>query len=143
MVAIAIALIVVVVSNTSTSLLDLRVGDCFDLPVAGSEAARADDVEIVETVEVIGCDEPHEAEVVAVGELNPDGDLAYPSDDELFAAVDPRCAAASVPLDRFGIVPIAPTERSWESFDGRFLCLAIPFGGEPVTGSIVGSSADG
>lgn len=136
LVAVAVGLIAVVVSGSSTSLLDLEVGDCFDLPV-DEPAAGGDAVEVVETVDVIDCDEPHEAEVVAAGELNPDGALDYPSDDELFAVLDQRCAAiGDLPLDRFGIVPIAPTEQSWRSFDGRYLCLAIPFGGAPVTGSI-------
>lgn len=138
-VLIAIALIAVVTSSSSTALLDLEVGECFVLPTdvgddAGGEFA------VVESIEVLSCTEPHDAEVVAVGELNTDGDLDYPLDEELFATVDSRCAAVGdVALDRFGVVPVAPTERSWESFAGRFLCIAIPYGGGLVTEPAAGA----
>ncbi len=134
--AVAIGVILVATSGSATALLDLELGDCFDLPTEAT-AGAGDDVEVIDTVDVVPCDRPHDAEVVALGALNPDGDEAYPSDDQLFARVDERCRSVDrIPLDRFGVVPIAPTERWWASFDGRFLCLAIPYGGEPTTGSI-------
>ena len=128
--AVALAAIVLVVGSGGTSVFDLAVGDCFDLPVGGDEVD-------VDTVDLIACDEPHEAEVVAVGRLNRERDRPYPDDDQLFAEVDRECAAAAVELDdRFGIVPIAPNEESWEPFEGAFVCVALRFGGAPVTGSI-------
>jgi hypothetical protein len=128
--AVAVAAIVLVAGSGGTSVFDLEVGDCFDLPVGGDEVD-------VDTVDLIECDEPHEAEVVAVGRLNRELDRPYPDDDQLFAEVDRGCAAAAGPLDdRFGIVPIAPNEASWEPFEGGFVCVAVPFGGGPVTGSI-------
>ena len=142
--AAAVVLVVIVLSaGSGTALDDLEVGDCFDLPDVADADADADaggeaagPVEIVQTVDVVPCVDPHDAEVVVVGALDPDGDRPYPSDAELFAEIDPLCARAEVPGDRYGVVPIAPTESSWTSFDGRFLCIALPYGGEPSTGSI-------
>ena len=132
-----VGLVALVTSTSKTALLDLEVGECFVLPGSDGADAASGDVDVVATVDVVDCDEPHDAEVVGVGDLNPDGDLDYPPDQELFAIVDRRCAAVDdPPTDRFGVVPIAPTERSWSSLDGRFLCIAVPFGGGMVTGSI-------
>lgn len=120
----------VVSSGSETAIVDLDVGDCFDLP-------DDDGGDQIQTVDVVDCAEPHLAEVVSDGALN-SGDDPYPLDDELFARVEQACRAADVvDSDAFGLLPIAPTPELWESFDGRFLCVAIPFGGEPMTGSIV------
>ena len=124
-----VGVIAVISSGDETAIVDLAVGDCFDLP---------DDVDSeIRAVALIDCSDPHLAEVVTAGELN-SGDEPYPSDDELFERVEQACRAAEV-VDSaaFGLLPVAPTPDLWESFDGRFLCIAIPFGGEPVTGSIV------
>ena len=116
-------------SGGSTPIVDLESGDCLDL-----SADETDDGTIDE-VDVIDCSEPHLAEVVFVGSLN-GGDEPYPPDDELFAEVDLACGRARVvDADEFGLLPVAPTRELWESFDGRFLCIAVPYGGELVTGS--------
>ncbi len=118
-------------SGDGTAIVDLEVGECFDLP---DDDAGDDDLR---TVDVVDCSDPHLAEVVSDGVLNPD-DAPYPDDDELFDLVERSCRAASVvESEAFGLLPIAPTPELWASFEGRFLCVAIPFGGQPVTGSIV------
>ncbi len=126
---VAVAVVVAVtVSDSSTALVDLEPGMCIDLP----ESAEAGSIEEVTTIE---CLEPHRAEVVAVGELGSDG-REYPADDELFAEVEQRCRLTElVEPERYGLLPIAPTEPQWESFDGRYVCVAIPFGGGSVIGS--------
>ena len=132
-VAVGVAIVVALsASGDDTAIVDLAVGDCFDLPDddAGDDELR--------TVEVVDCASPHLAEVVSDGVLNTD-DAPYPADDELFDLVERSCRAANVvESDAFGLLPIAPTPELWASFEGRFLCVAIPFGGDPVTGSIVG-----
>ena len=118
-------------SDDGTTIVELEVGDCFDLP---EDAA---DAEQLRSVEVVDCSKPHEAEVVSDGTLDTD-EAAYPDDDELFVMVERACRDAGVvESDAFGLLPIAPSPELWESFDGRFLCVAVPFGGEPVTGSII------
>lgn len=132
-IAIAIGIIVVATAGEDTLVLDLEVGECFDLAL---DRGASD----IGTVTTVDCDEPHEAEVVAAGELDPDGTRERPSDDAVFPLVDARCADAlsdahRALLDRFGILPVVADERSWESFDGRYVCIAIPYGGGTTTGS--------
>lgn len=122
---------IAVSSDDGTSIVDLDVGDCFELP---DDAAAADELTSVATVD---CDEPHLAEVVSDGTFDT-ADLPYPDDAELFDLVERRCREAGVvDSEAFGLLPVAPTPELWASFDGRFLCVAIPFGGAPVTGSLV------
>lgn len=130
----AVAALIVALGSSSTPVAELDLGDCFDLP-ALDESGRS--VAVLERVDVIGCDEPHQAEVVLVGELNAGGDLAYPIDAELFASIDRACLAAAPLLgDRFGLLPIAPTDDTWNRLRGRFQCLAVPYGGGRSTGAL-------
>lgn len=122
--------------SNETSWTDLEPGECFDL--AGAIADADGDLGSVSSVDTVGCDAPHDAEVVAVGELNEDEDRPYPADDELFAEIDRACESRvpdEVDTDRFGIVPIAPEERTWNERQGRFVCVAVVRGGGTTTGS--------
>ena len=117
-----------------TIVLDLEAGDCFQVP---------DDItsSSISTIETISCDKPHEAEVFATGELNPDRDQPYPDDEQqLFGRVDARCATvlADHPdlVQRFGVLPVVADEKSWSSFRGRYVCVAIPYGGGTTDGSL-------
>ena len=137
-VALGALLLVIATSSGDTLVLDLEPGECFAL-------ADDDGSDALATVDTVSCDEPHEAEAVAVGELNPaDGAEVVPRavDDVLFEQVDARCAAALVDrpdlLERFGILPVAADEASWDEYDGRYVCVAIPYGGGTTTGSALG-----
>lgn len=131
-IGVAIGVILIATSSNETLVLDLEVGDCFDLDLG------PDDTEIG-IVTTVGCDQPHEAEVVALGELASDGATERPDDDALFTLVDARCATAlaerAALLERFGILPVAADERTWDTSDGRYVCVAIPYGGGTTTGS--------
>ena len=132
----AVALIAAL-GSSGTAVAELELGDCFDLPAPSSDATDQS-VEIVERVDLIDCDKAHHAQVVLVGELNSNGDLEYPTDVDLFDAVDLRCAAtASLVGDQFGLLPVAPTENSWDRVSGRFHCLAVQFGGASWTGTLL------
>lgn len=143
LVAVAVLAIAAVLSATNeTSWTDLELGECFDL-AAAVEGAEGD-LASVFAVDTLDCDDPHDAEIVAVGELNPDGERPYPSDDELFADLDQRCAAIvpeTVDSDTFGILPIAPDDRTWDDRNGRFVCVAVVRGGGTVTGSALAESS--
>lgn len=122
---------VVAFTSRETSVVDLEVGDCFDVDLGGGRTN-------VDTVSVVDCDDAHLAEVVLIGDLNEDGESAYPSDRELFADIDRRCSVVQDDVgDEFGLLPIAPDERTWTDRGGRFSCVAIPFGGGEVTGSLI------
>lgn len=138
-VAAAVAIVVVLSAGNRTAFADLEPGDCFDL--AGAIAEASGEVAPFTAVDTVSCGEPHDAEVVAVGALNPDGDRDYPSDGDLIAELDRVCAArvpAEVDLDRFGVLPIAPDERTWTDRDGRYACVAVVIGGGTVERSALG-----
>lgn len=134
--AAVLAIATVLSLSNETSWTDLEQGECFDL--AGAIADADGVLASVLSVETLGCDVPHDAEVVAVGELNEGEDRPYPDDDELFAEIDRACESLvpdEVDADRFGIVPIAPEERTWNERQGRFVCVAVVRGGGTTTGS--------
>lgn len=133
-VVLGVVALLLATSGDDTLVLDLEPGDCLLLPEDMTNPA-------IGNVRVVGCDEPHEAEVFATGELDPDRDQPYPADpDQLFAQVDRACAdtLAERPdvVDRFGVLPVVADERSWESFRGLYVCVAIPYGGGTTTGSL-------
>lgn len=131
-----LAIAAVLSLSNETSWTDLGPGECVDLAAAVDEAEG--DLASVFSVDTVDCEDPHDAEVVVVGELNPDGDRSYPSDDELFAEIDRACAAqlpGTFDEAMYGIVPIAPDERTWDGRQGRFVCIAVVRGGGTVTGS--------
>ena len=135
--------VIVALGSSSTAVAELELGDCFDLPARSPEATEQT-VELVERVELIDCDDDHQVQVVLVGELNPDGDLEYPPDAELFDRADRGCVDGwSLVGDQFGLIPIAPTEDSWNRLGGRFQCLALPFGGGSWTGTLLPSGRSG
>ena len=133
-VGLAAAAVLALRPGGDTIVLDLAAGDCFQVPddIADATIARID---------TVSCNEPHEAEVFATGELNPKRDQPYPADaQQLFAQVDAKCAAvlADHPdvLERFGVLPVVADEQSWNSFRGRYVCVAIPYGGGTTDGSL-------
>ena len=123
--ALILVMAIQLASSNSTDVTDLDVGDCFVI--------ETDADGMVEPVDVIDCGDPHDAEVLVVADLNPDGDLDYPADEDLFALADAACATID-PDPRFGVLPIAPTATTWEARAGRVVCLAVPYGDELVTG---------
>jgi hypothetical protein len=118
-------------SDSSTDVTDLDVGDCFDLDL---DADPDDGFADLTLVEPIDCDEPHTAQVVATRDLNPDQDLPFPGDGQLFEEADRWCGALVEEDDRFGTLPVTPTEATWDARRGRTLCVAVTFGGRPVQG---------
>jgi hypothetical protein len=124
--------------DDETAVFDLERGDCVDLDFDPLSAETFE----VRTVPVVDCDESHEAQVVLVGELNPDGGRAYPALSELLVEVRNRCLQADVApepgvdLADFEAVPVAPQEDSWDHDDGPFVCFAVSRDG-PTTGSLI------
>lgn len=133
-IALATGAVLLLRPGSDTIVLDLAAGDCFQVP---SEIANS----TISKVDTIGCDKPHEAEVFATGELDPNRDQPYPDDEQqTFNRVESLCT--SVLADhpdlaaRFGVLPVVADEQSWSSFRGRYVCVAIPYGGGTTTGSL-------
>lgn len=137
--AAVVAIATVLSLSNATSWTDLEPGECLDLAAAIADA----DGELAEITDVdtVGCGEPHDAQIVAVGELNPGADREHPDDRGLLAEVDAACARSvpeSVDPAVYGILPIAPDARTWEDRGGRYACVAVVVGG----GTVVGSALD-
>ena len=39
-------------------------------------------------------------------------------------------------VQRFGVLPVVADEKSWSSFRGGYVCVAIPYGGGTTEGSL-------
>ena len=133
-VALATAAALLLRPGGDTIILDLDAGDCFQVP---DDIAKA----TISKIDTISCDKPHEAEVFATGELNPKRDQPYPTDEQAtFTRVEHQCSAvlADHPdlVQRFGVLPVVADENSWSSFRGRYVCVAIPYGGGTTAGSL-------
>jgi hypothetical protein len=98
----------------------LDPGDCVDVDLQMVEVD-------VDTMPRIDCTDPHNGEVIATGELNPDRDEPYPDDDALFGELDAICRSALTRFgdDRFTWLPIGPDERAWNVADGPYVCIAV------------------
>jgi hypothetical protein len=118
-------------SDSSTDVTDLEVGECFDLDLEPDADGEFVDVSVVEP---FACDDPHNAQVVSTFDLNPDHELPFPGDVTLFEEADRACGERVVGDDRFGMLPITPTEATWAARRGRALCVAVTSGGVPITG---------
>jgi hypothetical protein len=113
---------------------DLRVGDCVRLDL--------DDEEIF-LVPTVDCELSHNAEVIAVGELNPDGDREYPGESEVQTEIFETCAADDftdyIGIDYqdsiYNVYTIFPIEQRWKKDRGEYTCLVISEDGD-VTGTI-------
>jgi len=115
----------------------LQAGDCFNDPEAGGTTQ-------VTSLEAVPCDEPHNNEVFHVFDLD-DGD--FPGADEVkqlgIEGCEPElegyvgAAAADAGL---ALVPVTPTEQSWNDKDDRtVLCALYNADGSKITGSLEGS----
>ena len=102
----------------SRPVTDLTAGDCFDLADAKAE--------LIDDVTKRDCTEPHEFEMVFVGDM-PDG--PYPSDAEVRLWVEANCFPAFndyVGIDYqesvLGMGPITPTADGWNDGDHTVQC---------------------
>jgi hypothetical protein len=101
---------VVVACQEDKSVFDLEVGDCIVPPE--STAFRSIEVERVRTVD---CSEPHDAEVVAVFEVE-GRPWEFPGDEALFREAQQRCPAKCS-------LYIYPTRQSWNVGDRMITCI--------------------
>jgi len=101
-----------------TAVFDVESGDCVNFDF------NLETVDEVRVVDVVDCDEEHEAEVIRVGELNPEGDLPYPSDEDLIAEASSECGSD----DFSNLFTVVPNEDGWDNDDGPFVCFELTDG---------------
>ncbi|NNC74877.1 MAG: hypothetical protein HKN93_05125 [Acidimicrobiia bacterium] len=133
-----VGLIVFRFFDTSTSVDNLTVGDCFNEPSANE----------FDAVDVIDCDDEHDYEVLATVAL-PGGD--YPGDFEVTIEAFERCEAlfeqyvgVSFDASEVYIAPFVPAEASWEDGQQEALCGLYLLAGDQesvakTTGSLRGT----
>lgn len=125
------------VDETDTSVMQIRVGDCFNNPQVNAEG-------FVEELAVVDCGDPHDREVFASLQF-PEGDGTFPGDDGFDDFSETGCVEAFEPYvgivyddSAFFISTLEPTQESWDSGDREILCILY----EPdvkTTGSAQGS----
>ncbi len=111
----------------------LHVGDCFTEP---SEVDRTENT-------VVPCSQPHDGEVLFVGDVAPATD-AFPSDDAFFEFETDRCLTAfqqytgiDFTVDqRYGMAPIRPTAEEWRAGQRKVVCYVYQIDGSKLTESI-------
>lgn len=100
-----------------TAVFDVEEGDCVNFDFN----PESDILIQVTTVDVVDCDDDHEGEVIAVGELNPDEDRDYPDNNSLFDEAYAGCGR-EITEDIFAV---APDEDSWNENGGPFVCFEL------------------
>ena len=121
------------------AVMDLRVGDCFNLP-AGSE----DDIEVDE-VEAVPCHDQHENEVYVI--TNYTGAENYPGEIAIWEFADQFCLTA---FETFVAMPYEdslldfgyfyPSREGWEDDDRGITCVVYDYNGAMLTGSMRGAA---
>lgn len=107
--------------DNTTSVSTLRAGDCIEDPGL---------VEVIENVESVSCNDPHEVEVFAVVELDePDGSR-FPGADTVYEsgmdACLPRFSAyvgSSYEESVYWVDAWTPVEEGWDRGDREVLCV--------------------
>jgi hypothetical protein len=126
-----------ITSAGDLSVFDLQVGDCV---LIDDELEAAN-----ETLPVVPCDEPHQAEVYALVDVD---DLdQYPGERELSNRAETECVAEFA--DYVGVdladsvlffTYMIPSIRSWQDDDDRtVVCMVLGVGG-PLEGSVRGAA---
>ncbi|MCX5385410.1 DUF4190 domain-containing protein [Streptomyces sp. NBC_00083] len=126
-------------SGSSRSTLNLRKGDCFDVP--GGKLER----EVV-SVRIVPCAGKHDAEVS--GSFRVPGDSAYPGQDTIAAQADARCLdlEQAYAMDRWKVPAEAdpyyytPSRQSWSMGDHTVTC-AFASQGAQLEGSVRNDAA--
>lgn len=125
-----------ITENEDIGVFRLREGDCLLMPTGGIANQE------VEAMEAIPCDEPHEAEVLALVAVPGDDDAPFPGQEALTEQAVTDC------VDQFeqstgrdfmtdpdwDLTYLSPTADSWAyANDREIVCLVTPLDGEPTT----------
>lgn len=117
---------------------DLKAGDCFDLPAAGTETVR--------DVQHQPCDQDHGAEVFFSGDYPGSDSDPLPTDDEMFAFLEDRCLPAYFAYtgtdlttqETYDVGWFQPTDEGWKGGDQGVICYAYRLDETRFKGSLKG-----
>ncbi len=124
-------------ASQSRSTLDLRKGDCFNVP--GSDMSEERETT---AVAVVDCDDRHEAEIS--GDFEITGFDDYPGESRLDTLAGDRCPKINnaYAMDPWGVPRTMeayyylPTEESWRLGDSAITCGFASADGSKVVGSL-------
>jgi hypothetical protein len=117
-------------------IAEVRVGDCFDL--------KDPNADVIEEVDAKVCSEPHEYEMIFVGDMPGD---TYPSVDAMDQFAYEACIPAfgsyvglSYEQSRYDLTYVTPTEDSWNEGDHAVQCAAYDPANTELTASLRGAN---
>jgi hypothetical protein len=117
-------------------ITELRAGDCFDLQDRQEQ--------VIEEVDAKVCSEPHQFEMMFVGNM-PDG--GFPADDVMTDYTLANCLPAfetyvGVPYEesRYDLFQFAPTEDGWNNGDHAMQCALFDTVDDELTMSLRGAN---
>lgn len=119
------------------SVFDLTVGECLESPTE----------DVVTDVTIVGCEDPHDLEVISVRSLGGGPDTEYPGGAEVVDRAFTLCLEdfetyVGLPYQESDLVldPYYPLETSWVlAGDRDVACVVGGSGGEQLTGSMLGT----
>ena len=132
--AFAISAVALMAGCSSSSVLDLKVGDCIQLP----------NTKTAVTIDRTSCSEEHRGEV----ETNPNGaDDAFPGDSELNSQAEEACVSSftayvgsNYVTSSLDVSWLVPTEQSWKDGDRHIACVVYAQGDQKLTQSVKDSN---
>jgi hypothetical protein len=117
-------------------IFQLKVGDCYNNTDPNAE--------LIESLPIVPCSEPHLAEVYHAFDV-PDGDT-FPGQAVIDAETEkcigePFTAFIGLPYQEsvFSVLPFTPTAQSWEIGDREILCTVTDPAGD-TTGTLAGAN---
>ena len=116
---------------------DLYGGECID-PFPGAWA---------EDFTVVSCNDPHAAQLVAVGDLAEVTDGVFPGADSVAPKALEQCQKQGIlNLETAGAYPnmrvsvaYAPTQKQWDAGNTSYYCFVSLEDGSPITGTVAGT----
>ena len=128
--------------DDEVSAFDLGEGDCFDLVDVDDGAAVA-----FTTVQLVVCDDEHQAEIFAIEMLDTPVGEAFPGTEARDQAAQALCEPGfeeflGVPLaeSELLLIWLAPTDESWDDDDREVACAVAAPEGESLTGTTAGAA---
>jgi hypothetical protein len=124
-----------IATRQSIPVTDLEVGDCFDLP-AGDE---------VENLDAVPCEEPHDAEVFHIYDLQdadtrPDPTTLAESNRDACVPAFERFVGFDFDTSELDILTFDPSDDSWAAGDRTVICSLVEVDRSPLTGSAEGAA---
>mgnify|MGYP001675738102 CR=1 FL=1 len=117
----------------TASVMDLKVGDCFN---------RSDSSDQVGTVDVVSCDTPHLYEVYNNSDIDDKKYTTAPTGDDLDTEISDACydpfqtyVGIDYESSSYKVTAFYPTTSTWVQGDRTINCLITSQDDKPLTGS--------